>query len=93
MLRQTVGRLYSVHLPFKVDIHQHQIGRRVLRRCQGFFARGHSNWHIVAHALQPQLQIQGDDGLIFDNEDSCPDIGGFGHSHTLVSRRRPSQGA
>ena len=69
VLLNAPGRFNAVHRPVDTHVHEDEIGGRFGGRSAGFFAAGGRAHHVVAQTLQNALDIDGDDLLVFDNED------------------------
>ena len=89
---QFICRFDAIHLALQIDVHQHQMGRRMARRGDGLLSGRDNDGHIVPHPLQPQLQVQGDDGLVLDDEDPSLDIGSCGLCHGGITLKGGAPG-
>ena len=66
---QRGGRVNAVHLAADADVHQHQVERCGSRTSKGLLSGPGDRRHGVTHALQPPLNVGGDQSFIFHHED------------------------
>src|SRR6266581_669674 len=71
----TCGGFHAVHISFKHNIHQYQVGRPLGGLFDRLFTRGGRRGHLIAKTYYSILNISRDDGLVFDDKDPCPGHG------------------
>jgi hypothetical protein len=61
------GRLYPIHLPLQLDVHQHHVGAQVAGGLNRLWPRGDDAQNLVVQLLQAADAL-GDDDLVLNDQ-------------------------